>query len=341
MISKTEATGMTTYSWDYENRLKQVMLPNSGGVVSFQYDPFGRRIAKATSGTTNIYAYDGINLVEETDSSGGVGARYSQTENVDEPLAMLRSSATSYYEQDGLGSVSSLSDGAGALAQTYTFDSFGKLIASTGSLINPFQYTGREYDSETGLYYYRARYYDPQIGRFISEDPMNTSAGLNFYQYALNNPIDLSYPTGNNPAITIPWPWMQVAWKVPPAWLGPAAAVGGVAVGGWLIGRGIGHIPIGGGQNIDDLVQAGFLSLILLEERTIPKPARPKCGCACTCRADADDTMPGNVRPGLPRFAFGTANASSCAEASKEAKRIATINLGMKPKHIPCVCEGR
>ncbi|HXJ17151.1 MAG TPA: RHS repeat-associated core domain-containing protein [Candidatus Polarisedimenticolia bacterium] len=75
-----------------------------------------------------------------------------------------------HYEQNGLGSVTSLTSSAGALAQTCTFDSFGRQIASNGSLTNPFQYTARESDSETGLYYYRARYYDPTNGRFLSED---------------------------------------------------------------------------------------------------------------------------------------------------------------------------
>jgi uncharacterized protein RhaS with RHS repeats len=129
--------------------------------VSFAYDPFGRRIKKVTTTTTSIFAYDGDNLVEETNSSGAAVARYSQGLNIDEPLAMLRSSTTSFYQADGLGSVMSLSNGTGALAQTYTFDSFGKQTASTGSLTNPFQYTGRESDPETDLYYYRARYYDP------------------------------------------------------------------------------------------------------------------------------------------------------------------------------------
>jgi hypothetical protein len=86
-----------------------------------------------------------------------VVARYAQTQNVDEPLAMLRSGATSYYHADGLGSVTSLSNSAGALAQTYAYDSFGKQTSSSGSLTNPFQYTARESDTETGLYYYRAR----------------------------------------------------------------------------------------------------------------------------------------------------------------------------------------
>ena len=90
---------------------------------------------------------------------------------------MLRSSTTSYYQADGLGSITSLSSGAGALAQTYTFDSFGKQTASSGSLTNPFQYTARESDPETGLYYYRARYYDPSAGRFLSEDPIDFAGG--------------------------------------------------------------------------------------------------------------------------------------------------------------------
>jgi len=115
---------------------------------------------------------------------------------VDEPLAMLRSGATSYYQSDALGSVTSLSNAAGALAQTYTFDSFGKQTASSGSLINPFQYTGREFDTETGLYFYRARYLDASTGRFLSEDPLKFDAGNNFYDYVGNNPVEFVDPSG-------------------------------------------------------------------------------------------------------------------------------------------------
>lgn len=164
---------------------------------TFAYDPFGRRIEKISPTTTSIFAYDGDNLIEETNSSGTVVARYSQGLNIDEPLAMLRSSTTSYYEADGLGSITSLSSGAGALAQTYTFDSFGKQTASSGSLTNPFQYTARESDPETGLYYYRARYYDPSPGRFLIEDPLAfESDDLNFYAYVANSPATDSDPLG-------------------------------------------------------------------------------------------------------------------------------------------------
>jgi RHS repeat-associated protein len=123
-----------------------------------------------------------------------------KTENIDETLAMLRSSTTSYYEADALGSITSMSSSAGSLAQTYGYDSFGKQTSSSGSLTNPFQYTARESDPETGLYYYRARYYDPNLGRFTREDPRKeVLAGLNFYEYVRNSSPNLSDPDGRDP----------------------------------------------------------------------------------------------------------------------------------------------
>jgi RHS repeat-associated protein len=195
--TKVDSTGTTTYAWDFENRLTSVTPPGSGGTVSFAYDPFGRRIKKVTSTITSVFAYDGDNLVEETNASGVVVARYEDTQNIDEPLAMLRSSATSYFHADGLGSITSLSNSAGSIANTYTYDSFGKLTASTGSLVNPFRYTARESDTETGLYYYRARYYDPMAGRFASEDPLGFNGGdANFFRIVQNRSTMFTDPFG-------------------------------------------------------------------------------------------------------------------------------------------------
>lgn len=201
--TKTKSDG-TQYTWDYENRLTKVVLPGSGGTDNFKYDPFGRRIQKSfTQGsttTTTNYLYDGANLIEEVDNNGNILARYTQlSRELDQPLAMLRSSATTFYEQDGLLSVTSLSGQSGTLANTYNYDSFGKLIASTGTITNPFQYTGREFDSETGIYEYRARYYDQNIGRFLSEDPISFQGGVNFYRYAGNDVINATDPLGLRP----------------------------------------------------------------------------------------------------------------------------------------------
>lgn len=140
-LTKTASGSTTNYAWDFENRLTQVTLPGTGGTVSFKYDPFGRRIQKAftqnSTTTTTNYLYDAEDSIEETDQNGNLVAKYARTTNIDEPLAESRSGTISFYEQDGLFSVTSLSTGAGALADTYTFDSFGNLTASSGSITNP------------------------------------------------------------------------------------------------------------------------------------------------------------------------------------------------------------
>jgi RHS repeat-associated protein len=193
-VTRNDSSGITTFAWDYENRLTSVTLPGSGGTVSFKYDPFGRRIYRSSSSGTSVFAYDGDNLIEETNASGAAVARYSQGLDIDEPFAMLRGSATSFYEADGLGSITSLSNSSASITDTYTFDSFGKLTASTGTTVNPFRYTARESDAETGLYFYRARYYDPSAGRFLSEDPVQSAGSP--YPYVDNDPADYVDPTG-------------------------------------------------------------------------------------------------------------------------------------------------
>jgi RHS repeat-associated protein len=192
-----DASGKS-YTWDFENRLTQAVVPGTnGGTTSFKYDPFGRRIQKSGPfGTTN-YLYDGVNSIEEVDQSGNILARYARTKKVDEPLSESRSGTLSYYQRDGVGSVTSLSNSSGVLANTYTYDSYGEVASSTGTLVNPFQYTGREFDSETGIYYYRARYFDPKAGRFLSEDQTRLRGGINFYAYTRNRPVLLTDPSGH------------------------------------------------------------------------------------------------------------------------------------------------
>ncbi|MFZ0956487.1 MAG: RHS repeat-associated core domain-containing protein, partial [Candidatus Sulfotelmatobacter sp.] len=161
----------------------------------------GWHLSGGTASVPSVYLYDGSlrqgwNVIEEVDNSGNVLARYTQGQVMDQTFAELRSDVTSYFEQDGIGSITSLSNPASALANTYTYDSFGKLTASTGTLTNPFQFTGREFDPETGIYQYRARYYDQRGGRFISEDPMGFDSGVNFYDYVKNRPLDSVDPLG-------------------------------------------------------------------------------------------------------------------------------------------------
>jgi RHS repeat-associated protein len=107
--------------------------------------------------------------------------------------------------QDGLGSVTSLTTSTGALGNTYKYDSFGNLTASSGTIANRFQYTAREFDPETSLYFYRARYYDPSAGKFLSEDPVRFSAGIDFYVYVKNGPVDFLDPYGLKCTQVTPW----------------------------------------------------------------------------------------------------------------------------------------
>jgi RHS repeat-associated protein len=199
-LTKSNSTGTTQYAWDFENRLTSVTLPNGGGIVSYRYDPFGRRIQKSgSSGITN-YVYDLANAIEELDGSGTETAKYAQGPTVDEPLTEVRSGITSYYEEDGLGSITTLTNSAAGLAQSYTYRTFGGVLASSGTVTNPFQYTSRDFDAETGLVYMRARYFDSTTGRFLSEDPLQFNAGNNFYEYSYNNPVNFKDPTGLQPA---------------------------------------------------------------------------------------------------------------------------------------------
>jgi len=203
----------TTYTWDFENRLTQAVLPGTGGTVTFKYDPFGRRVQKSfTQGsttTTTNYVGDDLNLIEELDNNGNVLARFTSTENLDEPLSEIVSGTTSYYEQDALGSITSLTNPSATIAASYGYDAFGNLSTSSGSLTNSFRYTGRELDPETKLYNYRTRYYDPTIGRFTREDAIRFGSGdPNFYNYVGGNPVLYTDPSGR--------------WRVPGMnWCGP------------------------------------------------------------------------------------------------------------------------
>jgi RHS repeat-associated protein len=200
-ITKTDGTGTTTYTWDFDNRLTSVHPPNQI-TVTFKYDPFGRRIQKAGS----VFVYDGANLIQEADAGGNLVARYVFGSATDEPLAAYRGDTWEFYQADGLGSITSLSTSAGTVSDSFTYDSFGKVTSTTGGFTQPFRYTGREWDAETGLYYYRARYYDSQIGRFLSEDPlMFSSGGVNFYNYVSNNSTNLVDPLGLFPT-PVRWP---------------------------------------------------------------------------------------------------------------------------------------
>jgi RHS repeat-associated protein len=139
------------------------------------------------------FAYDGSDITAEI-GGGAVGANYLRSLGIDEPFIRQTSSGNEHYHTDALGSSLTLSNAQGGSATTYSYEPFGKTTA-TGSSSNASQYTGRENDG-TGLVYMRARYYSPQPQRFLSEDPIGFFGGINFYRYALNNPLSFIDPLG-------------------------------------------------------------------------------------------------------------------------------------------------
>jgi RHS repeat-associated protein len=193
---QTPSAGRSTeYVYDFENRLIEVNY--AGMVAQYKYDPFGRRIEKNVNGTITRYAYDGPNIVTEYDGAWNVTAKYTHTLDIDDPLTLTQGPNTYYYHKDGLRSVMSLTNSAGNVVKTYTYKSFGEIHSETGSPVQPFTFTGREYDPESGLHFYRARYYDPMAGRFLTKDPIGFAGGdVNLYRYVTNNPVNFRDPWG-------------------------------------------------------------------------------------------------------------------------------------------------
>ena len=204
------ATGnYTQYTYDAENRLTKVEdfatgNPTPAFTSTYRYDGLGRRIEKVANGQTKRYIYDGEDILLEYDGSNVLQARYTHGPGIDEPIAVTKGSSTYYYHQDALGSVTDLTDSVGATAKSYAYDAYGNILESPGSLDQPYTYTGREFDAENGLMYYRARYYDPSSGRFIQKDPIGFEGGdANLYSYVKGNPPNFSDPSGQNPVIII------------------------------------------------------------------------------------------------------------------------------------------
>jgi RHS repeat-associated protein len=196
--------------------------PTPGATSTYRYDGLGRRIEKIGNGQTRRYVYDGEDILLEYDGSNVLQARYTHGPGIDEPIAMTRGGANYFYHQDGLGTVTELTDSTGVTAQSYAYDAWGNVLEQTGSIENPYTYTGRELDIETGLSYYRARHYDQRIGRFLQKDPIGFAGGdVNLYTYVGNNPMNRVDPKGEQAEVLILGGGLS---------LGTAAIIGGAAI---------------------------------------------------------------------------------------------------------------
>ncbi|MGF1498799.1 MAG: tandem-95 repeat protein [Elainellaceae cyanobacterium] len=210
LIRRTEtATGeVREFTWDYRNRLVSITDETADGrtiqEITYTYDAFDRRLSETINGKTTHFVSDGATLWAELNDANEVIARYLPGTEIDELLARYRTEdGTAWHLTDRLNTVRGIVDAVGDLINEIEYDSFGRKLSETNPEAGDrFGFTGREYDEDTGLYYYRARYYAPELGRFINQDPIGfEAADTNLYRYVSNSPINATDPTGTIAAL--------------------------------------------------------------------------------------------------------------------------------------------
>ena len=193
--------GTNTYSYDFESRLILVTTPT--GTIAYKYDPIGRLTLRTTGSVSTRYLYSGLQRIEEYDNTTGtLLRRYVYGQSLDESLYAVEALTGNvlYRHADEINSTILTTDSTGMPTQVIVYDPYGQL--SAGSLTDiPIGYTGQFYESETGLYFYKARHYSPKIGRFLQPDPIGYKSSLNLYEYCNGDPINLRDPLGLTPLL--------------------------------------------------------------------------------------------------------------------------------------------
>ncbi len=238
--------GGQVYQYDFENRLLNL---DFGNTAWYAYDPLGRRLGKLVAGQVTLYYYAGNRIIEERDGGNVLQASYVYGLGIDDVLQMQRGGNDYYYHRNSLGSVVAVTDVLGTVVERYEYDGYGNTTIydntftplANSAIGNPYMFTGRRLDPESGLYFYRARSYDPVHGRFLQRDPIGFIDGMNLSAYVLNNPINYVDPSGY---------WLStLAGAIVGAVVGAvtaavtggniAAGAAGGAVTGALIGSGV------------------------------------------------------------------------------------------------------
>jgi RHS repeat-associated protein len=197
-LTETDCSGTgttaTTLTYNALGQLTQVSRPGIP-TQGYTYDDQGRRLTKLVGTTQNQYLYSGPDIVAEYGASWTAArAILTHGPGMDDPLVRTLAAVRQYFHQDGLGSVVGVTNSGGTTVGNARYDAWGAM--STTGAVPLYGYTGREPDGATGLVYYRARYYDPALGRFIQRDPSGLDDGVNLYRYARGNPTTLVDPLG-------------------------------------------------------------------------------------------------------------------------------------------------
>lgn len=193
--------GLREYVYDQENQLVEVKDLQGSSIAKYSYDHAGKRIKKITPTETINYFYDGDKVIYETDQNQNKKNEYIWDNN-GRPVSLIKDGKTYYYHLNRHGDVTALTDSTGSNVAQYEYDSWGNIINKSGSLsdINPYRYAGYRFDPETNFYYLMSRYYNPELGRFISMDSFlgydDEPLSLNLYSYTHNNPLNFTDQAG-------------------------------------------------------------------------------------------------------------------------------------------------
>lgn len=197
LLTKRQGVSATAYQWDPLNRLRRIS--NAAGTYVYGYDPEGMRVREEHGGKVRQFFYAMEDVVSVYGAGGSREAYYAHGPGIDEPLAQVASEGLQYLHRDGMGSVTALSGAAGESLGRINYSVFGSVESATGAK-SRYGFTGRELD-DTGLSYYRARYYQPEVGRFVSRDSFGgrptTPASSNRFIYVMNNPTRYTDPSGH------------------------------------------------------------------------------------------------------------------------------------------------
>jgi RHS repeat-associated protein len=208
LIQKTKGSGQETwyYSYDHRKRLTGIRQTSDGTsnllLLTYTYDVENNRVqelrwTQATGTTTQRYAYDGGDVIADLDGSSNIQTRRLYGPGTDMPLVRISGGNVVAYLPDRLGSIRDLMDWAGNVQANIRYDAYGIRTDSNASFADRYGYTGREWQSNAQLQYNRARWYDPRIGRWISEDPIAFAAGDgNLYRYVGNEATNATDPDG-------------------------------------------------------------------------------------------------------------------------------------------------